>query len=192
MTTRTRPGRVARSRAGRVVQGVIGFGYSFVVVPVLLLVAPATVPAAPLTVALPMVLVLAAADRHALDRGGFARLTLGRCPAPRSGPGCSRSSASTCSPPPRPLLLGAVAASVARGARRTSPRLEVLAGFVSGIAGTVASLGGPYLGLAYADRPAAVLRGPAAARAGRPGPAAPGRPVVRHVAGLVALVEAAL
>jgi uncharacterized membrane protein YfcA len=34
----------------------------------------------------------------------------------------------------------------------------VAAGFFSGVAGTVGAVGGPYLGLAYADRPAAVLR----------------------------------
>ena len=52
----------------------------------------------------------------------------------------------------------AVAASVFRGARSTSPRLEVAAGFASGVAGTVGAVGGPYLGLAYADRPGPVLR----------------------------------
>ena len=36
------------------------------------------------------------------------------------------------------LLLCAVAASAFRGTRSTSPRLEVAAGFASGVAGTVA------------------------------------------------------
>jgi len=34
----------------------------------------------------------------------------------------------------------------------------VVAGFASGLAGTVGAVGGPYLGLAYADRPGPVLR----------------------------------
>jgi uncharacterized protein len=51
-----------------------------------------------------------------------------------------------------------VAASAVRGARTTSPRLEVAAGFASGVAGTVGAVGGPYMGLAYADRPGPVLR----------------------------------
>ena len=48
----------------------------------------------------------------------------------------------------------------ARSAAPAGPRtpLEVAAGFASGLAGTVAAVGGPYLGLAYADRPGPVLR----------------------------------
>jgi hypothetical protein len=42
--------------------------------------APAAVPVTPLTVATPMVFVQAAVERHALDRGGFARMTVGRIP----------------------------------------------------------------------------------------------------------------
>ena len=49
-------------------------------------------------------------------------------------------------------------ASALRGARSSSPGLEVTAGFASGVAGTVGAVGGPYLGLAYADRPGPVLR----------------------------------
>ena len=56
------------------------------------------------------------------------------------------------------LLLSAVAASAVRGVRSTSRPLEVAAGFASGVAGTVGAVGGPYLGLAYADRPGPVLR----------------------------------
>jgi uncharacterized membrane protein YfcA len=99
---------------GAVVQGSIGFGYALVLVPTLLLVAPASIPVTPLTVAAPMVLVRAFAERRALDAPGFAR--------------------------------------------SASPGLEVAAGFASGVAGTVGAVGGPYLGLAYADRPGPVLR----------------------------------
>jgi len=145
--------------AGGVVQAVIGFGYALVVVPVLLLVAPETVPVAPLTVALPMVLWLAWADRAALDGAGFGRLTLGRLPGTVVGAWLlTRLDTSLIAGAAGALLLLAVFASGVRGARRTSPRLEVAAGFVSGIAGTVGAVGGPYLGLAYADRPGAVLR----------------------------------
>ena len=50
----------------------------------------------------------------------------------------------------------AASASAARARRRR--RLEVAAGFASGVAGTVGAVGGPYLGLAYADRTGPVLR----------------------------------
>ncbi len=149
----------AAAVGGAVVQGAIGFGYAFVVVPALLLVAPAAVPAAALVVALPMVLVLAVADRRWLDRAGFARLTLGRVPGTVAGAWVlTLVGADVLTALAGGLLLTAAAASVARGARRASPRLEVVAGFASGLAGTVGALGGPYLGLAYADRPGPVLR----------------------------------
>ena len=145
--------------AGAAIQGALGFGYALVVVPLLLLVAPAAVPVTPLTVATPMVLLLAAAERRALDLRGFARLTAGRLPGTAvgawiltlAGPQFIAAAAGA-------LLLLAVGTGLARGARDVSPRLEVAAGFASGVAGTVAAVGGPYLGLAYADRPGPVLR----------------------------------
>ena len=145
--------------AGAVIQGAVGFGYALVVVPMLLLVAPETVPVTPLAVATPMVIVQAVAERRALDGAGFARLTAGRVPGTALGawvltlvgPSFVAAAAGA-------LLLCAVAASAFRGTRSTSPRLEVAAGFASGVAGTVGAVGGPYMGLAYADRPGPVLR----------------------------------
>jgi uncharacterized protein len=145
--------------AGGAIQGAIGFGYALVVVPALLLFAPEAVPVAPLTVATPMVFVQAMAERRALDPPGFARLTAGRIPGTALGayvltlvgPSFVAAAAGA-------LLLAAVAASAIRGVRRTSPRLEFAAGFASGVAGTVGAVGGPYMGLAYADRPGPVLR----------------------------------
>ena len=144
---------------GASVQGAIGFGYALVVVPVLLLCAPEAVPVTPLVVATPMVFVQAAAERRALDRAGFGRMTAGRIPGTAIGawvltvvgPSFVAVAAGA-------LLLAAVGASVLRGVRRSSHGLEVAAGFVSGIAGTVAAVGGPYMALAYADRPGPVLR----------------------------------
>jgi hypothetical protein len=145
--------------AGAVVQGTIGFGYALVVVPALLLVAPAAIPTTPLVVALPMVVALAVTDRRHLDRAGFARLTAGRLPGTALGAWVlAAAGPRVVSGAAGALLLLAVGASVARGVSATSHRTEVLAGFVSGIAGTVGAVGGPYLGLAYADRPGPVLR----------------------------------
>ncbi len=145
--------------AGGAVQAVLGFGYALLVVPALLIVAPDAVPATALTVAVPMVVALALADLGSIERATVARLTLGRLPgtvlgalvlelvAPRAVTGATGA-----------FLLLAVALSAARGARRASPRLELGAGFLSGLAGTVAAVGGPYLGLVIADRPGPVLR----------------------------------
>jgi uncharacterized membrane protein YfcA len=144
---------------GAIVQGAIGFGYALVLVPTLLLVAPHAIPVTPLTVATPMVLVQAFAERHALDAPGFARMTAGRIPGTVLGAWVlTVVSVDFVSVFAGALLLAAVGASLLRGARSSSPGLEVAAGFASGVAGTVGAVGGPYLGLAYADRPGPVLR----------------------------------
>jgi uncharacterized protein len=144
---------------GGVVQGAVGFGYALVLVPTLLLVAPESVPVTPLVVATPMVLVQAFAERRALDVPGFARMTAGRVPGTVLGAWVlTRVGTSFVAAFAGALLLSAVCASALRGARSSSPRLEVVAGFFSGVAGTVGAVGGPYLGLAYADRPGPVLR----------------------------------
>jgi len=149
----------AAAVGGAVVQGTIGFGYALVVVPTLLLVAPTAIPTAPLVVALPMVVALAVTDREHLDRAGFARLTAGRIPGTAVGAWIlTMVGARVVGGAAGALLLLAVAASVLRGVSATSHRIEVIAGFFSGIAGTVGAVGGPYLGLAYADRPGPVLR----------------------------------
>jgi uncharacterized protein len=149
----------AAAIAGAVIQGAIGFGYALIVVPALLLFAPEAVPVTPLVVATPMVIVQAIVERRALDPQGFVRLMSGRVPGTvfgawvltLVGPSFVAAAAGA-------LLLSAVAASAIRGRRSTSPPLEVAAGFASGVAGTVGAVGGPYMGLAYADRPGPVLR----------------------------------
>ena len=145
--------------AGAAIQGAIGFGYALVVVPTLLLLAPAAVPVTPLVVATPMVAFQSVAERRRLDVRGFARMTAGRLPGTAIGAWVlSQVSSAFVAGAAGALLLAAVAASALRGARRSSHRIEVAAGFFSGIAGTVGAVGGPYLGLAYADRPGRVLR----------------------------------
>ena len=150
---------MAAGFAGAIVQGVLAFGYALVVVPALLLVAPSAVPVAPLVVALPMVMLLAYRERAGLDRAGFARLTAGRVP----GTALGAYVLTLVSPDLVAVIVGvilllAAAASVAAAGVRTTPRAEVAAGFASGIAGTVGSLGGPALALAYQDRTGPVLR----------------------------------
>ncbi len=149
----------AAAIAGAAVQGAIGFGYALVVVPALLLVAPEAVPVTPLVVATPMVMFQALAERRALDAAGFARMTAGRVPGTALGAWIlTMVGSSFVAAAAGALLLSAVAASALSGSRSTSRPLEVAAGFASGVAGTVGAVGGPYLGLAYADRPGPVLR----------------------------------
>lgn len=149
----------AAAIAGAAIQGAIGFGYALVVVPTLLLLAPSAVPVTPLVVATPMVAFQSVAERRGLDVHGFARMTAGRLPGTAIGAWVlSQVSSAFVAGAAGALLLAAVAASALRGARQSSHRIEVAAGFFSGVAGTVGAVGGPYLGLAYADRPGRVLR----------------------------------
>ena len=144
---------------GGVVQALIGFGYALLIVPTLLLVRVDLVPVTPLVVATPMVLWLAWADRRGLDAPVFWRMTAGRVPGTAVGAWLLGVIGTTAlSEAAGVLLIVAAALSFARGARRVSPALEYGAGFASGVAGTVSAVGGPYLGLAMADRAGPTLR----------------------------------
>lgn len=150
---------MAAGFAGAIVQGLLAFGYALVVVPALLLVAPSAVPVTPLVVALPMVMLLAYRERAGLDRAGFARLTAGRVPGTALGAAVlSLVATDVVAVIVGVILLLAVAASAAARDVPTTPRAEVAAGFASGVAGTVGSIGGPALALAYQDRSGPVLR----------------------------------
>ncbi len=106
-----------------------------------------------------MVLFQCVAERRGLDAAGFGRMTAGRVPGTALGAWVlSQAGPTFVAGAAGGLLLVAAAGSAIRGARSTSHGLEVAAGFVSGVAGTVGAVGGPYLGLAYADRPGPVLR----------------------------------
>jgi uncharacterized membrane protein YfcA len=149
----------AAAVGGAIVQATIGFGYALLVVPALLVVRVDLIPVTPLVVATPMVFWLAWADRHGFDRGGFWRLLSGRVPGTAVGAWLLGIIGTTAlSEAAGAMLLLAVVFTFVRGVRRASPRLEVAAGFASGVAGTVSAVGGPYLGLALADRPGPTLR----------------------------------
>jgi hypothetical protein len=144
---------------GGVVQAVVGFGYAMLVVPTLLLIRVDLIPTAPLVVATPMVLWLAWADREGFDAAAFWRMTAGRLPGTVVGAWLLGILGTTAlSVAAGTLLVAAAALSFARGPGRASPPVVVAAGFASGLAGTVGAVGGPYLGLAMADRPGPTLR----------------------------------
>jgi len=150
---------LAMTAAGAVVQGAIGFGYALVVVPALLLVAPGAVPAAPLLLALPMVLAMAVRERRAIDRPVAARLVAGRVPGTVLGAAVvSAVAVDTITVLVGVSLLLTVALSTLATDVRPRPPAQLAVGFASGLMGTVASLGGPIMGLALQSRPAPELR----------------------------------
>ena len=145
--------------AGAVVQGVIGFGYALVIVPALLFAAPSTVPATPLLLALPMVLWMAVRERTAIDRGGVARLAGGRVPGTVLGAAViAGTSVDAVTLIVGVGLLVTVALSAVQAEVSASGPTQVAAGALSGFLGTVASLGGPIMGLALQSWPGPALR----------------------------------
>ena len=63
---------------GALVQGSVGFGFALIVVPVLALVDPETLPATVLLLALPLSSVMVLRERRSVDLPGFLWVTGGR------------------------------------------------------------------------------------------------------------------
>jgi len=144
---------------GGVAQSSLGFGAAFAVVPALAFTAPELLPGTVLVGILPLSVVMAVRGRAGIDVPALGRLTIGRFPGIVTG------AAVVAVLPTRALtaiiamlLLTAVAAS-ALGAELavTRPR-EIIAGYVSGLTGTAAALGGPPLAILYRGRDGAMLR----------------------------------
>ena len=150
---------LAVSTIGAALQGVVGFGFGVLSVPILTILDPAFTPIPQLILALPLTISIALRDRRHLDLSGAAWVIVGRFPGALLGA----------------LLLGALArrtldaviAFIVLGAtlvissgwsiRRTAAT-EFLAGVSSGITGTVSAIGGPPVALIYHDSPGATIR----------------------------------
>jgi uncharacterized protein len=150
---------VVSSLLGGVAQSSLGFGAAFAVVPALAFTAPELLPGSVLVGILPLAVVMAVRERGGIDVPALGRLTVGRLPGIVTG------AAVVAMLPTRALtaviavlLLTAVAAS-ALGVEIavTRPR-EIVAGYVSGLTGTAAALGGPPLAILYRGRDGAMLR----------------------------------
>ena len=144
---------------GAIIQGSIGFGYALVAVPALVLVLPWSVPVTPLLLALPMTVLMSAREWHSIDFGGFFLITAGRLLGTVLGvallvfvPGGALSTLTGL------LILAVVLASFLKPSIEISNSTRLAGGVASGVAGTVAALGGTPLALVYQDRTGAELR----------------------------------
>lgn len=143
-----------------ILQGVVGFGFSFIVVPALVLIEPTVVPAAVLIMALPMTLMVVSLDRQGVQLRGLADLTLARLAGTVVGVALLKMI------PDRQLsvamggfvLLG-VGLYQIRGNVDPGRGARIAVGVVSGTMGTAAAIGGPPLALLYAGRDGRELRG---------------------------------
>ena len=145
---------------GATVQGAVGFGMALVAAPLLVLIRPELVPGPLLINGLALTLLVARRERDSIDLLGVKWALVGRVP------GVALGALALASIPVKEmsLLVGlAVLAGVALGFARLklspSPRILLGAGLLSGVFGTIASIGGPPLALVYQHEPGPRLRG---------------------------------
>lgn len=143
---------------GTLIQGAIGFGFALVAVPALLLVEPGAVPVTSLVLALPIVVTMALRERRSVDVRGFAQLTAGRVPGTAAGAWVVGVAGARLLAGLIGALLLLAAALSATTRARPGNGARLAAGFVSGVMGTVASIGGPAMALAFQERPGPELR----------------------------------
>jgi uncharacterized membrane protein YfcA len=140
-------------------QGSIGFGFGFVVVPTLALLEARALPATVLLVMFPVTIAMAYRERHAVDLRGVVTLSVGRF----AGTALGVWLVVLVSAESLELLLGAtilaaVVMSVAVPEVDLGGGARLVAGLLSGVTGTTAGIGGPALALAYQGRPGPELR----------------------------------
>ncbi len=150
---------VATVLAGAIVQGGIGIGFGIVLVPVLALLAPASLPATPLLLALPLTALVAARERGDVDWRALPRLLLGRV----GGTVAAVWLLVVVTEATLEILFGVVVLAVAAlsgfaPSVRPTPAAQVGAGFTSGLFATTAAIGGPPVALLYQARPGPELR----------------------------------
>lgn len=145
---------------GSTIQGSIGFGVNVVAGPILVLIEPELVPGPALVVAFVLTLLVAVRERAATDLGGFRWVFVGRVPGTIAGAfavaaipqeGVAMALAS--------VVLVAVLLSVAGWRLRRTPTTLVGAGALSGLMGTISSVGGPPVALLYQDERGSEVRG---------------------------------
>lgn len=144
---------------GGLAQSLLGFGAAFTTVPALAVVAPQLLPGSVLVGILPLSVVMYLQARDDVDVRAVGRLSIGRLPGILVG------AAIVAWLPTRSLTIAIAAlllvavAALAAGAELavTAPR-EMVAGFVSGVTGTAAALGGPPLALLYRGSASSYLR----------------------------------
>jgi uncharacterized membrane protein YfcA len=155
---------VAATLVGATVQGSIGFGMNLVTVPVLAIVEPATLPATPVLLGVPISLVMVRHEWHAVDRASIGWILAGRIPGTIVGTIIVVLVAtSTLSVLVGVVVLASVAMSAVGRTIAVNPRTCTIAGVESGVMGTAAGIGGPPLALLYQHHEGPVMRSTLAA-----------------------------
>lgn len=142
------------------VQGALGFGFTLLSAPLMVMVSPELVPGPALVGLLALTVMMAVRERGAVDRRGAIWTLVGRFPGSVLGAmALAMLSQQSLSIALAVVVLLAVALSVC-GLRLTpEPRTLLGAGVISGVMESAASIGGPPLALVYRRAPAPVVRG---------------------------------
>jgi uncharacterized membrane protein YfcA len=132
------------------VQASVGFAYALLAAPLLQLVSPELVPGPMLVSSFMLSSLTAWRERSSIDRRGVGTALIGRVPgAVLAGFAIGMLPARTYDVVFGSIVLAAVLLSLwSKGVRPTTPALLV-AGFASGIMGTLTSVGGPPIALVY-------------------------------------------
>jgi uncharacterized membrane protein YfcA len=147
------------SFAAAALQGVTGFGFNMVTVPILTLVNPALTPIPQIMLSLPMTVAAAWRERGDLDTRGVGWVITGRIPGAAIGAVVVTLVAER--------VLGGIIAVVVLIAITAigfgagidlNRRNRILAGLLSGFTGTTAAIGGPPIALLYRDESGSTIR----------------------------------
>lgn len=135
---------------GALLQGSVGFGLGLVSAPLLVLIQPAFIPGPQIGAALVLVLLMAVRERQGMDVGGLKWAVPGRFMGAWIGAAAlSALPAEALELAFGAVILFAVLLSASRLHLRPTPSMLVGAGMVSGVTGTIASIGGPPIALVY-------------------------------------------
>ncbi len=144
---------------GAVVQGSVGFGLALVVVPVLALVRPETLPAVVLLITMPMAAFMAFKERRSVDVAGLGWILAGRVIGTLGGVGLlALIPSGFLSVLFGALVLAAVLASISSPEIVLRNRTRLAGGVASGVMGTAGGVGGPPLALVYQNRSGPEIR----------------------------------
>ena len=144
---------------GAWVQATVGFGYALLAAPLVALVAPELVPAPIMVSSALLSLATALHERGSIDRRGVSWALLGRVPGVAlAGVIAARLADADLSVLFGVLVLVAVALSLSGLRLQPSAASLGVAGFVSGVMGTLTSIGGPPMALLYQSEQGPRLR----------------------------------
>lgn len=144
---------------GALVQGSVGFGFALILVPILALVDPGSLPATVLLLALPLTSIMALREWRSMDLSGFFWITGGRLLGTVGGLGLLVVVSSRyLSILTGGLILAAIVMSLLGPDFGVKNSTRLVGGIASGVMGTAAGVGGPPLAFVYQKRPGPELR----------------------------------